>query len=58
MREALAIIAEEGLPALWERHSRIHCALWQGLSALGLEPFIESDADRLISVNTIKVNDS
>ncbi len=27
----------------------------QGLAELGLEPFVESDADRLVSVNTIKV---
>ncbi len=55
MREALAIISAEGLPCLWERHSRLHLALLQGLGALGLKPFVESDADRLVSVNTIKV---
>ena len=27
----------------------------QGLRGLGLEPFVESEADRLISVNTVKV---
>lgn len=56
MREALAIISAEGLPSLWERHHKLHLVLLEGLSALGLKPFVESDADRLVSVNTIKVN--
>ncbi len=55
MREALALISAEGLPSLWERHRRLHLVLLEGLAALGLEPFIKSDADRLVSVNTIKV---
>ena len=29
MREALAIVSVEGLPALWERHNRVHKALWK-----------------------------
>ena len=55
MREALALISAEGLPSLWERHRRLHLVLLEGLAALGLEPFVVSDADRLVSVNTIKV---
>ena len=56
MREALAIVSAEGLPSLWDRHQRLHAALWEGLKAIGLQPFVESDADRLVSVNTIKVH--
>ncbi|KIZ02593.1 Serine--pyruvate aminotransferase [Monoraphidium neglectum] len=55
MREALAIAGDEGLEAMWARHSQAHRDLWEGLRALGLEPFVEKDADRLITVNTIKV---
>ena len=29
--------------------------LWEGLSKMGLEPFVEREEDRLITVNTIKV---
>ena len=35
MREALAIVAEEGLESMWERHARMHRLLWQGLGSLG-----------------------
>jgi alanine-glyoxylate transaminase/serine-glyoxylate transaminase/serine-pyruvate transaminase len=55
MREALAIVSAEGLSSLWERHQKLHVALWEGLRAMGLKPFVESDADRLVSVNTIRV---
>ncbi|KAF8062065.1 Agxt [Scenedesmus sp. PABB004] len=57
MREALAIVAEEGLDNLWARHLAGHQQLWEGLSKLGLKPFVENDADRLITVNTIKIPD-
>jgi alanine-glyoxylate transaminase / serine-glyoxylate transaminase / serine-pyruvate transaminase len=55
MREALALVAEEGLEAMWARHEAVHKQLWEGLSAMGLEPFVEDPADRLCTVNTIKV---
>ena len=54
MREALAIVAEEGLPAMWARHEAAHKALWAGLAQLGLQPYVEDPADRLVTVNTIK----
>lgn len=37
MREALAIVSTEGLPSLWERHTRVHKALWQVRKARDLE---------------------
>ena len=55
MREALQLVSEEGLENLWARHERMHHKLWDGLKKLGLEPFVEKDADRLATVNTIKV---
>ena len=55
VREALAIAHEEGLAPLWARHHRVHGELWEGLTALGLQPFVEDPANRLATVNTIKV---
>jgi alanine-glyoxylate transaminase/serine-glyoxylate transaminase/serine-pyruvate transaminase len=55
MREALAIVSEEGLESLWARHLAAHNQLWEGLSSMGLKPFVENEQDRLITVNTIKV---
>jgi alanine-glyoxylate transaminase/serine-glyoxylate transaminase/serine-pyruvate transaminase len=37
LREALAIVLEEGLPARWERHRRAHRALLAALRELGCE---------------------
>ena len=53
LREALAIVAEEGLEAMWERHMACHNQLWEGLSAMGCKPFVENPKDRLATVNTI-----
>lgn len=55
MREALDIMAEEGLQASWERHNACHNQLWEGLSELGLKPFVEKAEDRLSTVNCIAV---
>ena len=55
LREALAIVAEEGLEQLWARHQRLSQDLLKGLAELGLEPFVEAPKDRLSTVNTIKV---
>ncbi len=38
LREALRIVAEEGLDARWERHARAHEALLGGLERLGCRP--------------------
>lgn len=46
MREALQIVAEEGLEQMWARHLARHMQLWEGLSGLGLQPFVENEADR------------
>lgn len=46
MREALAVVAEEGLEPMWQRHSDMHEMLWDGLHKLGLQSFVENDNDR------------
>ena len=46
MREALAIVAEEGLDTMWKRHTQLAKQLWQGLAELGLEPFVTAAEDR------------
>lgn len=40
MREALRLVVAEGLPARTERHWQNTRALWAGLEAVGLEPFV------------------
>ena len=55
MREALAIVAEEGLEAIWQRHALMHQRLWQGLGSLGLQPLVADPTHRLPSVNAIQV---
>ena len=54
LREALAIVCEEGLESLWARHAAAATRLWRGLDALGLQPYA-SPGDGLVTVNTIKV---
>ena len=51
----MALVSEEGLEAMWARHKATHDQLWEGLTAMGLEPFVEDPNDRLPTVNTIKV---
>ena len=46
MREALAIVAEEGLDTMWKRHTQLAKQLWQGLAELGLKPFVTVAEDR------------
>ena len=55
MREALQIVGEQGLQSLWDQHERLYHKLWDGLTQLGLKPFVEDPNDRLVTVNTIKV---
>lgn len=55
LREALAITHEEGLERVWKRHKDLQKMLWDGLDSLGLEPYVEKESDRLVTVNTIKI---
>ena len=45
----------EGLEAIWQRHTDMHHMLWDGLTDMGLEPYVPAEQDRLVTVNTIKV---
>ena len=55
LREALRIVAEEGLEARWERHAQNQRALVAGLEAMGLELFVSNPADRLVTVTAVKI---
>ncbi len=46
MREALAIVGEEGLEPMWARHKEMHLHLWEGLRSMGLEPYVEKEQVR------------
>ena len=43
LREALAIVAEEGLERRWRRHARASEALLAGLAPLGIEPLVAAE---------------
>jgi alanine-glyoxylate transaminase / serine-glyoxylate transaminase / serine-pyruvate transaminase len=57
LRECLAVVGEEGLEAMWKRHSDAAAMLWRGLAELGLEPYVADPQYRLVTVNTIRVPD-
>jgi alanine-glyoxylate transaminase/serine-glyoxylate transaminase/serine-pyruvate transaminase len=51
LREGLAMVAEEGLEARWERHRRNHEAFVAGIEAMGLSMYIPA-GHRLWTLNT------
>ena len=56
LREALAIVEEEGLEARWARHERHHRVLTAGLEAMGL-PLYPPAGERLWTLHTVRVPD-
>jgi alanine-glyoxylate transaminase/serine-glyoxylate transaminase/serine-pyruvate transaminase len=54
MREALRLLAEEGLEQAWSRHRRNAERLWAGLESLGLELHVPEPL-RLASLTTVKI---
>lgn len=56
IREGLAIVAEEGLEARWERHRRNHLAFVAGIEAMGLAMHVAAGS-RLWTLNTPRVPD-
>jgi alanine-glyoxylate transaminase / serine-glyoxylate transaminase / serine-pyruvate transaminase len=54
LREALLIIAEEGLPARFARHRLNHRALVAGLEAMGLSMLVE-EKFRLPTLNAVRI---
>ena len=55
--EALRIIIEEGVDAVYARHQQCHRAFVQGIEALGLRMFVANPADRAATVNVIRIPD-
>ncbi len=49
-REALTIMLEEGLQNVHKRHKICSDALYSGLSAIGLTPYVAKEEDRSISI--------
>lgn len=56
LREALRIVAEEGLEARWARHRLHHRALVAGLEAMGLMMLVP-EAERLPMLNAVCIPD-
>ncbi|KAI0564417.1 Pyridoxal phosphate-dependent transferase [Gracilaria domingensis] len=56
IREALTIVAEEGLETRWARHREVAEAFWAGLEEIGLECLVAKE-HRLPSLTTVKVPD-
>lgn len=54
LREGLALVAEEGREARWERHRRTHRAFVAGIEAMGLEMLV-AEPHRLWPLNTPRV---
>jgi alanine-glyoxylate transaminase/serine-glyoxylate transaminase/serine-pyruvate transaminase len=54
LREALRLVAEEGIEARWSRHLRIAGGLKAGVEAMGLE-MLPEDAWWLPSLNAVRV---
>ncbi len=56
LREALRLVAEEGLENRWARHQENAELFWEGLADLGLSCHVEPDL-RLPSLTTVRVPD-
>jgi alanine-glyoxylate transaminase / serine-glyoxylate transaminase / serine-pyruvate transaminase len=54
LREALLVIAEEGIENRWERHRRSHRSFVQGIEAMGLRMYVP-EAHRITTLNTVCV---
>ena len=54
LREALVVIAEEGIENRWERHRRCHEAFIKGVEAMGLRMHVP-EGQRIWTLNTVSV---
>ena len=54
LREALLVIAEEGIENRWERHRRCHRSFVQGIEAMGLRMHVPEE-HRIATLNTVCV---
>jgi alanine-glyoxylate transaminase/serine-glyoxylate transaminase/serine-pyruvate transaminase len=55
MREALRLVAEEGLHARWARHALNQQALIAGLEAMGMELWVANPSERLATVTSVTI---
>jgi len=54
LREALLVIAEEGIEHRWERHRRSHKSFVKGIEAMGLSMHVPEE-HRIATLNTVRV---
>jgi len=54
LREALLVIAEEGIETRWERHRRCHRSFVKGIEAMGLRMHVP-EGHRIATLNTVCV---
>lgn len=57
LREALRLVAEEGLAQRWARHQQSAELLWKGLAEAGFTMHIDDPSIRLPSLTTVRVPD-
>lgn len=55
LREALAIVCNEGLEKTIERHRKCAEELRIGLNEMGLELYVKSSANRLPTITSVKI---
>jgi alanine-glyoxylate transaminase/serine-glyoxylate transaminase/serine-pyruvate transaminase len=54
LREALLVVADEGIENRWERHRRCHRLFVKGIEAMGLSMHVP-DGNRIATLNTVRV---
>ncbi len=54
LREALALVVEEGLEARWQRHMTNHLALKAGLGAMGVS-YVTAEGHQLPQLNCVRI---
>jgi alanine-glyoxylate transaminase / serine-glyoxylate transaminase / serine-pyruvate transaminase len=54
LREALVLVAEEGVEKRWERHRRCHAMFVKGMEEMGLRMFVP-EGQRIPTLNTVCV---
>jgi alanine-glyoxylate transaminase/serine-glyoxylate transaminase/serine-pyruvate transaminase len=54
LREALMVVAEEGIENRWERHRRCHISFVKGIEAIGLRMHVPGE-HRIATLNTVCV---
>jgi alanine-glyoxylate transaminase / serine-glyoxylate transaminase / serine-pyruvate transaminase len=55
LREAMRLVAQEGLETRWDRHRVNQLALIAGLQAMGLKLLVEKPSDRLPTVTAVMI---